>query len=96
MGRRPYAVQVTPCRPERIGLFPSPARVLLTISDLDAGIGPGVVALRKIFALSRAQVAVAVLLAEGRESREIASTAGDQPVYRPLSARRCDGEDRHA
>ena len=73
-GRRPYAVQVTPCRPERIGLFPAPARVLLTIADLDAGIRPAAAALREMFGLSRAQIAVAVLLAEGREPRAIAST----------------------
>lgn len=47
--------------------------MLLTVSDLDAGIGPGAAALRELFALSRAQVAVAVLLAEGREPRTIAS-----------------------
>jgi DNA-binding CsgD family transcriptional regulator len=75
-GRRPFAVQVTPCRPERIGLFPAPARVLLTVADLDAGIGPGAAALREMFGLSRAQIAVAVLLAEGREPRAIASILG--------------------
>ena len=40
-GGRPYAVQVAPCRPQRTGLFPSPARVVLTIVDLAAESGPG-------------------------------------------------------
>ena len=73
-GCRPYAVQIAPCQPERTGLFPSPARVVLTIVDLDAESGPDRETLRALFGLTMAQASVAVLLARGRDLRDIAVT----------------------
>ena len=75
-GCRPYAVRIAPCRPGRIGLFPSPARVVLTIIDLDAESGPDQETLRALFGLTTAQASVAALLARGRELRDIAMTLG--------------------
>ena len=75
-GRRPYAVQIAPCRPERTGLFPSPARVVVTIVDLDAESGPDRETLRALFGLTTAQASVAALLARGRDLRDIAATLG--------------------
>ena len=75
-GCRPYAVQIAPCRLGRAGLFPSPARVVLTIVDLDAESGPDRETLRALFSLTPAQASVAVLLARGRDLREIAMTLG--------------------
>lgn len=73
-GRRPYAVDIAPCRTERTGLFPSPARVVLTITDLDAKDGPGTDALSAMFGLTMAQSSVAAMLARGQTLREIAAT----------------------
>lgn len=75
-GCRPYAVQIAPCRPERTGLFPSPARVVLTIVDLDAETGPDRETLRSLFGLTMAQASVAALLGRGRDLREIAMALG--------------------
>ena len=75
-GGRPYAVQVAPCRPQRTGLFPSPARVVLTIVDLAAESGPDHETLRALFGLTAAQASVAGLLARGRDLRDIAMTLG--------------------
>jgi DNA-binding CsgD family transcriptional regulator len=75
-GRRPYAMQIAPCRPERAGLFPSPARVVVTIVDLDAESGPDRDALRVLFGLTGAQASVVVLLARGRDLRDIALALG--------------------
>jgi DNA-binding CsgD family transcriptional regulator len=75
-GGRPYAVNVAPCRPHRSGLFPSPARVVLTIVDLNAESGPDREMLRALFGLTAAQAAVAALLARGRDLRDIAMTLG--------------------
>ncbi len=75
-GRRPYAVQIAPCHPGRTGLFPSPARVVLTIADLEAEHGPDRETLRSLFGLTAAQASVAALLARGRELRDIALTLG--------------------
>jgi DNA-binding CsgD family transcriptional regulator len=75
-GCRPYAVQLAPCRPERTGLFPSPARVVLTIVDLDADSGPDRETLRTMFGLTMAQASVAALLARGRDLRDIAVALG--------------------
>ena len=74
--RRPYAVDIAPCRPERTGLFPSPARVVLTIADLDANDGPGNEALSNVFGLTLAQASVATMIARGRSLREIAGSLG--------------------
>jgi len=74
--RRPYAVDIAPCRPERTGLFPSPARVVLTITDLDAKDGPGTDALSALFGLTLAQASVAAMLARGHNLREIAVALG--------------------
>jgi len=75
-GRRPYAVDIAPCRPGRTGLFPSPARVVLTIADLDARDGPGTEALTAVFGLTLAQASVAAMLARGQTLREIAVALG--------------------
>ncbi|MGA3403362.1 MAG: helix-turn-helix transcriptional regulator [Acetobacteraceae bacterium] len=75
-GCRPYAVQIAPCRPERTGLFPSSSRVVLTIVDFDAAIGPDRETLRALFGLTGAQASVAALLARGRDLRDIAMTLG--------------------
>ncbi len=75
-GCRPYAVQIAPCHPGRSGLFPSPARVVLTIVDLDAERGPDRETLRALFGLTPAQASVAALLASGRDLRDIARTLG--------------------
>ena len=71
-GRRPYAVDIAPCRPSRTGLFPSPARVVLTIADLDTRAGPSVETLRSLFGLTLAQASVAAMLVRGYNLREIA------------------------
>ena len=75
-GSRAYALQVTPCRPERSGLFPSRARVVLTIVDLDAESGPDREMLRALFGLTGSQASVAAMLARGRDLRDIARTLG--------------------
>jgi DNA-binding CsgD family transcriptional regulator len=75
-GGRPYAVQIAPCRPGRSGLFPSPARVVLTIVDFEAESGPDHETLRALFGLTMAQASVAALLARGRDLRDIAMTLG--------------------
>jgi DNA-binding CsgD family transcriptional regulator/PAS domain-containing protein len=75
-GRRPYAVHIAPCRPGHIGLFPSPARVVLTIADLDAESGPDRETLRALFGLTAAQASVAALITRGRDLRDIAMTLG--------------------
>ena len=95
-GRRPYAVQVTPCRPERIGLFPAPARVLLTVADLDAGLGPGATALREIFGLQPGTNRGCGAAGRGPRAARDRLDAGDQPVHRPSPPCRRHGEDRHA
>jgi DNA-binding CsgD family transcriptional regulator len=69
-------VQIAPCRPERTGLFPSSSRVVLTIVDFDAAIGPDRETLRALFGLTGAQASVAALLARGRDLRDIAMTLG--------------------
>ncbi|HEY1935547.1 MAG TPA: helix-turn-helix transcriptional regulator [Acetobacteraceae bacterium] len=75
-GMRPYAVEIMPCRPESIGLFPSPARVVVTIAELDAQYGPRRDTLQALFGLTPAQTSVASLLARGRELRDIAVLLG--------------------
>jgi len=75
-GRRPYAVEIAPCRPDRAGLFPSPARVVLTIVDLDADEGPSAETLRSLFGLTTAQASVAAMLVRGQGLREIAMAQG--------------------
>jgi len=73
-GRRPYAVDIIPCQPERSGLFPPPARAVVTITDLDAQSGPSVDTLRALLGLTHAQASVAALLARGSNLQEIATT----------------------
>lgn len=75
-GRRPYAVETTPCRSERTGLFPSPARVIVTIADLDAEHSPRRETLQTLFGLTPAQASVTCLLARGRDLRDIALALG--------------------
>ena len=72
-GRRPYAVDIIPCRPERTGLFPPPVRAVVTITDLDSESGPSVDTLRALLGLTPAQASVAALLARGRKLHEIAA-----------------------
>lgn len=75
-GRRPYAVQVMPCRPAHVGLFPTPARVVACLTDPDMVIGPSVATLRKVFGLTPAQAAVAAAFARGSELSDIAAELG--------------------
>ena len=72
-GRRPFVLEVTPCKPERVSLFPPPARVLLSISDLEIQWEPSGALLRTLFGLTQAQASVAVLFARGYQSTEIAA-----------------------
>ncbi len=74
--RRPYVVRIAPRRPDRGSLFPSPARIVVTVADLDDARPPGAALLRAMLGLSPAQAAVAALLAEGRELREIGAVLG--------------------
>ena len=75
-GRRPYAVQVMPCRPARLGLFPTPARVMVCLTDFDMAAGPSITTLRQVFGLTSAQAAVATAIARGGELSDIAAELG--------------------
>lgn len=75
-GRRPYLVQIMPCRRERLGLFPAPARVMASLVDLDAACGPAIETLRAAFGLTQAQAVVAAEVARGRALRDIAAALG--------------------
>ncbi len=75
-GRRPYLVQVMPRRREHVGLFPAPARVLVSLTDLDAARGPAPAAVRAAFTLTPAQAEIAAAFARGRSLRGIAGELG--------------------
>lgn len=73
---RPYLLRVTPCRPGHASLFPSPARVVVTVTEIGRRERLSPETLRVLFGLSRAQAAVAVQIAAGHEPREIAVALG--------------------
>lgn len=75
-GQRPYAVQIVPCRPAQRGLFPSPARVIACLADLERPIAPAAAALRSALGLTPAQAAVAALVARGDGLAAIAASLG--------------------
>ena len=74
--QRPYAVLVMPARGGRGLLGTETSGVILMVVDLDAPCHPPAAALTEIFGLSRAQVAVASLLADGRDPKEISASLG--------------------
>ena len=66
-----------PCRRAGdVGLFPTPARVIVCLTDLDTVIEPSVETLRKAFGLTPAQAKVAVAFARGNDLPEIAAKLG--------------------
>ena len=72
--QRPYAALVMPARSERGLLGSETPRVILMVIDLDAECHPPANALMEAFGLSRAQVSVATLLADGRDPKEISES----------------------
>lgn len=77
--QRPYAALVMPARGERGLLGTETSGVILMVVDLDAPRHPPAAALTEIFGLSRAQAAVASLLADGRDPKEISESLGLSP-----------------
>jgi DNA-binding CsgD family transcriptional regulator len=72
--QRPYAVLVMPARDGQGLLGAQSGRVILMVIDLDAERHPPAATLMETFGLSRAQVSVATLLADGHDLREISET----------------------
>jgi DNA-binding CsgD family transcriptional regulator/PAS domain-containing protein len=74
--RRPLSITVAPMRSDRSWLLQASPAVIVSVTDMDAGVPVSEVRLRDLFGLSAAEIRVAVALFEGLDLRQAAARLG--------------------
>lgn len=75
-GRAALAVTVTPLRSERVSIFAPPPSVIVSVNELDGDMGLSAEQLRELFALTPAEIRVALCVFDGLSPREAAAHLG--------------------